>query len=469
MLRKQTLTFLSLAAADLAGILAGLAVGLTLRQFLLPFLSPGVFRSDVSLRPEYLWLFAIAIGVFAYEGLYTRRRTAWEELRYILRGVSVAMVLFLAAMTILKRGEEVSRPALVMAWLTAPGVLVWLRLRVKRALRKSSFWVRRVLFIGHSPEADQLARQLELFTELGCEPVGFLCEEDEGSAWGKRRCGPVEEMEEIVRAQRADEIIIAIPQESRLRQFELLKRAEALVPKVSVLPELFDADKLNVEVDKLERYFLLSFQNNLMKRSNRVLKNLFEILIILVTLPFWLPLVVALAVAVKVSSPGPILFRQLRVGEGGRPFWCFKFRTMVADAEEHLDRHLAENPEARAEWEAEHKLKDDPRITPVGRFLRKTSLDELPQIFNVLKGEMSLVGPRPIVEAEVEKYGEHLRYYHSVCPGLSGLWQVSGRNDVGYQQRVMLDTFYVRNWSLWLDFIILLRTIPAVLKKDGAY
>jgi undecaprenyl-phosphate galactose phosphotransferase len=468
-MRRQTLTFLSLAAADLAGILIALAVGLALRQFLLPLLVPGVFRSDVTWRPEYLWLFAIAIGVLAYEGLYTRRRTAWEELRYILRGVSVSMVLFLAAMTVLKRGEEVSRPALVMAWLAAPGILVWFRLRVKRLLRKSSFWVRRVLLVGHSPEADQLVRNLEIFTELGYEAVGFLCEEKEGASWARRRCGSVGEMEEVVRVRRADEVIIAIPQESRLRQFELLKRAEALVPKVSVLPELFDADKLNVEIDKVERYFLLSFQNNLMKRSNRLLKAVFEILIILATFPLWLPLVTALALAVKTSSPGPVLFRQLRVGEGGKPFWCLKFRTMVADAEESLYRHLAENSEARVEWEAEHKLKDDPRITSVGRFLRQTSLDELPQIFNILRGEMSLVGPRPIVEAEVEKYGEHLRYYHAVCPGLSGLWQVSGRNDVGYQQRVMLDTFYVRNWSLWLDFMILLRTIPAVLKKEGAY
>lgn len=467
-MKRQGLIFLCLAATDGAGWLLALLVGLLLRQVALPIFSD-LFTSEAGWKSEYLLLMALGVGVFAYEGLYTRRRTAWEELRHILRGVSVAMVLFLAMMTILKRGEEVSRPALAMAWLAAPGLLVWLRLWVKRLLRNSSFWVRRVLFVGHSPEADQLARQLEIFTELGYEPVGFLCAEDEGAAGAGRCCGSVGEMEEVVRAQRADEVIIAIPEESRLKQFELLKRAEALVPKVSVLPELFDADKLNVEVEKVERYFLLSFQNNLMKRSNRVLKSVFEILIILATFPLWLPLMAALAVAVKVSSPGPVLFRQLRVGEGGAPFWCFKFRTMVADAEERLACHLAKNPEASVEWETEHKLKDDPRITEVGRFLRKTSLDEFPQIFNVLRGEMSLVGPRPIVEDEIEKYGDYFRYYHAVCPGLSGLWQVSGRNDVDYDQRVMLDTFYVRNWSLWLDFIILLRTIPAVLKKDGAY
>lgn len=148
---------------------------------------------------------------------------------------------------------------------------------------------------------------------------------------------------------------------------------------------------------------------------------------------------------------------------------CFKFRTMVADAEERLEEYLACIPEARLQWESERKLKEDPRITRVGLFLRKTSFDELPQLLNVLKGEMSLIGPRPIVTDEIEKYRENFKYYKAVCPGLSGLWQVSGRNDIDYGQRVMLDTFYVRNWSLWLDFMILLRTLPAVFKKEGAY
>jgi lipopolysaccharide/colanic/teichoic acid biosynthesis glycosyltransferase len=176
-----------------------------------------------------------------------------------------------------------------------------------------------------------------------------------------------------------------------------------------------------------------------------------------------------LALAVKFSSPGAIFFRQQRIGAGGRPFSCLKFRTMVVDSEQQLVTYLANNPVARQEWEDERKLKYDPRVTPFGALLRKTSLDELPQLLNIVRGEMSLVGPRPIVLAEVSKYGEYIQYYNAVSPGLTGLWQVSGRNDIGYRQRVMLDTFYVRNWSLWLDFMILMRTIPAVMKKDGAY
>jgi undecaprenyl-phosphate galactose phosphotransferase len=206
-----------------------------------------------------------------------------------------------------------------------------------------------------------------------------------------------------------------------------------------------------------------------MKRSNRYLKSFFVIVTLMALFPLWGGVLLGLCLAVKLSSPGPVFFLQKRIGNGGREFWCFKFRTMVLDADECLEQYLVENPLARHEWDNERKLKNDPRITPIGRILRRTSLDELPQMFNVLKGEMSLIGPRPIVAEEIEKYGNYFSYYKSVCPGISGLWQVSGRNDVDYAQRVMLDTFYVRNWSLWLDFMILLRTIPAVLRKNGAY
>ena len=468
MLKKQLPTYLSLATADVLGVLLSLGIGILVRRDLLPRVSP-LFADGAPLRQDYLWLLALGIGLFAYEGLYTRRRTAWEEFRYILRGVTVAFVLFLAAMTLLKRGEAVSRPALLVAWLMAPGLLIALRLGGKRLLRRTSFWPRRILVVGCNAEALQLANHLSLFPEMGYFLAGFLAGAGEDPGRAGEKLGSFEELEKVVLEQDIDEIILALPGCSRLQQFDYLMRAEALVPKVSVLPGFFDADKLNVEVEQVERYFLLSFQNNLMKRSNRVLKRVFELTILMVALPFWLPFVCFLMLLVELSSPGPVFFKQKRIGAKGKTFFCYKFRTMVADADAKLAIYLAENADARSEWAADRKLKEDPRITKIGRFLRKTSLDELPQIFNVLKGEMSLVGPRPIVFDEIEKYQNNFRYYKSVCPGISGLWQVSGRNNLGYYQRVMLDTFYVRNWSLWMDFVILLKTFPAVLKKNGAY
>ena len=445
-----------------------LSLGLILRGWLLPRISP-LFSAQAPLEFQYVWLFVLAFVVFTYERLYTKRRTAWEELRHILRGTVVTYVVFLALMTIIKEGANVSRPAIFISFIAAPFILIGFRLWVKSFLQKGSFWFRQVLVVGCNSEAIHLAYQIDSFSELGLKIVGFLCEGDEepGNKWAK--LGDLSELENVLGKVQVDEIIIALPKGSRLKQFEILTRAEALVSKVSVLPELFDADKLNIEVDKVNRYFLLSFHNNLMKPTNRFVKNVFEILSLLLAIPIWLPLMIALALAVKLSSPGPALFRQTRVGRAGKEFSCLKFRTMGVDAEDQLIRFLQDNPQAREEWESERKLKNDPRITAVGHFLRKTSLDELPQIINILKGEMSLIGPRPIVSEEVEMYSENFKYYTSVCPGLSGLWQVSGRNDIDYRQRVMLDIFYVRNWSLWLDFMILLRTVPIVLRKDGAY
>jgi exopolysaccharide production protein ExoY len=184
---------------------------------------------------------------------------------------------------------------------------------------------------------------------------------------------------------------------------------------------------------------------------------------------FILPLLVLVAAAILCQDNGPVVFAHKRVGRNGRPFYCLKFRSMAADAERRLADVLASDPAARAEWEADHKLKRDPRITPLGHFLRRSSLDELPQLWNVMRGEMSLVGPRPIVFDETVRYGRRFRHYCAVKPGITGLWQVSGRNDVSYRARVAMDTLYARKKSPVLDAWILLATIPAVLCRRGSY
>ena len=182
------------------------------------------------------------------------------------------------------------------------------------------------------------------------------------------------------------------------------------------------------------------------------------------------PLLVYLAYRINKEDPGPIIFKHTRIGKNGKPFSCYKFRTMVVNGEEVLIKYFIENPKAKEEWENNFKLKDDPRVTPIGKFLRESSLDELPQIFNVLKGEMSLVGPRPVVQEELDRYYlEASKEYCSIKPGITGLWQVSGRNDVSYSERVAMDVRYVREHSLWMDIVILYKTIGVVLGKKGAY
>jgi exopolysaccharide production protein ExoY len=186
-------------------------------------------------------------------------------------------------------------------------------------------------------------------------------------------------------------------------------------------------------------------------------------------LVFFAPLMLAVAVAVFLQDGGPAFFAHQRLGRGGRRFAVLKFRSMATDAQARLDHLLAADPEARAEWARDHKLRSDPRITRLGEILRRSSLDELPQLINVLRGDMSLVGPRPIVEGEARRYGHYIRDYFSVRPGITGLWQVSGRNDTSYRRRVALDVIYSRRKSLLMDIRILLMTIPAVLLRRGSY
>lgn len=198
-------------------------------------------------------------------------------------------------------------------------------------------------------------------------------------------------------------------------------------------------------------------------------KRVFDILFASFAILTFLPILVACAVAMKLESAGPLFFRQRRLGTDGRPFRILKFRTMVPDAEAVLSTYLALDPKAKAEWDADRKLRNDPRITRAGAIMRKFSLDEVPQFWNVLKGEMSIVGPRPIVQAEVQYYGDDFRTYANVRPGITGLWQVSGRNDVSYPNRVALDCKYVHSWTLAMDFGIVLKTVSTVLRAAGAY
>ena len=217
-----------------------------------------------------------------------------------------------------------------------------------------------------------------------------------------------------------------------------------------------------------ERYSHISFTGRLRvlggkgKRASDILVALFGIII-------FIPIFTLIAMISKLADPGPLIYSHVRVGLGGRLFRCFKFRTMVVDAEERLDALLDADPDARAEWERSQKLTDDPRVTAVGRLLRRTSLDELPQLINVARGEMSLVGPRPVSPSELWRYGERVDLYFAARPGLTGLWQISGRSDCSYDKRIELDAKYVSEWSFSTDLSILLRTVGVVLNGRGVY
>ena len=219
----------------------------------------------------------------------------------------------------------------------------------------------------------------------------------------------------------------------------------------------------------LEGLLGLEIRQNLLNKWDQRVKRIVDITVSLMMGVITLPLTLSLSLLIPLDSSGSILYCHARIGKEGKPIIVWKFRTMVGNADQVLENYLADNSVAKAEWQANQKLRQDPRVTRVGRFLRRTSLDELPQIWNVLKGEMSLVGPRPIVPEEIERYKQGYLLYQRVRPGITGLWQVSGRTNVGYADRLHYDEYYVRNWSILLDLYILLRTIWVVIRGEGAY
>lgn len=212
-----------------------------------------------------------------------------------------------------------------------------------------------------------------------------------------------------------------------------------------------------------------SSTHNLTRKINLVIKRFIDISIIVISSPVVIPVMIFLSLCVKLSSKGPVFYGHKRVGKNGKEIKCWKFRSMYKDSQKMLEEILLTNPEMKKEWEENRKFVNDPRVTKFGKFLRKTSLDELPQLFNILIGNMSFVGPRPVTKDELEKYGENANYILTVTPGLSGMWQISGRSDTGYEERINLDSYYIQNWSIWLDMWIIIKTIWVVLRGKGAY
>lgn len=248
----------------------------------------------------------------------------------------------------------------------------------------------------------------------------------------------------------------------------VLRKAENRFSRTIILHESLNFGNQWAKPVDLGQHLGLEVMQRLLDTKRLAAKRCVDVLLALFLLVVLLPVFVLLALIITLSTPGPVFFRHGRLGRGGKPFKAWKFRTMVANADAVLKDMLSRSPEMLNAWENCHKLAKDPRITPVGRFLRNTSLDELPQLFNVIRGEMSLIGPRPIVQAEIEKYGESYKMVSKVRPGMTGLWQVSGRSRLTYAERVELDAYYIKNWSFWLDMYILLKTPLAVFKCSDA-
>jgi Undecaprenyl-phosphate galactose phosphotransferase WbaP len=355
------------------------------------------------------------------------------------------------------------------AWLVVLIMVPLFRNLVRQICSHHRWWGYPTLVIGAGENADAVARILLAVPRSGLRPV-LLTDLN-------RQCRsatvPVVNdpaiLDSIVRTQMIRHAVVSLPDVPSSRLADVLDRYSSLLPHLLVLSDITTLPTLWGASRDFGRLSGLEVRNGLLLVTLQIMKRAIDLAVSLTALSLSLPLLLLVAIAIKCTSRGPVLFGHSRIGRNGRSFKAWKFRTMRLDAEKILREYLAANPTAKKEWELDNKLRNDPRVTRLGRRLRQFSLDELPQLWNVLKGDMSIVGPRPIVKAEIARYGDAFRLYATVKPGITGLWQVSGRNDIDYRGRVMLDQFYIRHWSPWLDVYVLAKTIVAVLLRDGAY
>jgi Undecaprenyl-phosphate galactose phosphotransferase WbaP len=405
-------------------------------------------------------------------GLYTSTAVHHvEELRRLT--ISTSMVfLLLSSMTFAIRDlESYSRLYFLTTWAIALVLIPAMRYVVKSSFAHKNWWGYPAFVIGSGPQAETVIRSFRAQPAMGIKPVAVFdyCRAAKSEVAGLPVMGDVDFARDLAVRTGVRYAIIASPELSRPELSDMITQYSEVFSHLLVIPEFLGFTSLWVDPIEVGSFLGLEVRQRLLLPSSRLAKTLIDGLVTLMCGLAALPAIGAIALAIRITSRGPAFYCQGRVGKGGEPFKAWKFRTMCEKSDEVLRDCLRNDPELRNEWQENFKLKNDPRVTRVGRFLRSTSLDELPQLWNVLRGEMSLVGPRPIVKAEAERYGDQLSLLARVKPGISGLWQVSGRSDTTYADRVRLDMYYIRNWSVWLDIFILAKTCAVVLRRQGAY
>ncbi len=392
-----------------------------------------------------------------------------EELR---RTVMLLIGVFAATTAMLfwgKAAHETSRFTLTLGFLVCLVSVPLIRLQTKRLLIRHGLWGMPTVLFTDKQIGPEVIHAIQQEPGLGYLPIGVMTD-DEGYPPGSSLAdlpvlGRLSDSSGIAHAA-----IIALPNLSSTLMAELIEQCLTQYRRVVIIPDIAEVPSLWVKPRDLVGMLGLEIPSNLLDPLARLIKRMFDLMLVLLTLPIWLTTGLLLAMLIWIEDRGNPFFLQTRIGYLGREFKTWKFRTMHPKAEEILQRKLREDAALRAEWEANFKLRNDPRITLIGRFLRRTSLDELPQCINIFRGEMSLVGPRPLPRYHHEELPVRARELRERArPGMTGLWQVSGRSEAGHSAMPKLDTYYVRNWSVWLDIVIFVRTLRAVISAKGAY
>lgn len=471
---EQNLLKIALVAVDLIMVLIGFWLAYYIR-FEVDI--PVFYQPDEPVLPFYqflvyflapLWLIIFRLfGLYDFKNLFSGTR----EYTRIFNACTLALMLIIH-FSFFEPDFVVARAWLLLAWLFT---IFWVSFgrfslrRIVQYMRLKGRFLTTVLVVGANEEGQAVAQQLLADPKTGMWIIGFMDDHlDPGRELlpGVHVLGPTDSTENVIKQYGIQEIIIASGSLRRAKILDLFQTfgtQEGITLRMS--SGFYELMTTGVEVQEIGNVPLLSVNKVRLTGADLMLKGALDLLLSLSILLLTWPVMLAIAIAVKLDSPGPAFHRRRVVGVGGKAFDALKFRTMYIDA----DERLARDPELKRQFEQNYKLKDDPRVTRLGKLLRRTSLDELPQLFNVLRGQMSLIGPRMITAEERARYGKWHMNLLTVKPGITGLWQVSGRSDIGYEERVMLDMQYIRNYSIWLDLYVLWRTVPAVFKGHGAY
>lgn len=419
--------------------------------------------------PVQLLFAVLCLLGYQFHGTYrlTRATSSTAEAMAIVGSTTFALMLVFA-LTTLVRYPASSRLTFIYAWgfavvftIAGRALLRMLRARLYRA----GIGAQRTIVVGNNRLARMVMQMLAQEQSLGYQVIGFVDQAVDTDFGRFRALGTIEQLPTLIDTLGATAVVVALPASQHEDAIWVLEHCRRDGVNVSLVPDLFDVQLSHVRLDSLGGIPIFGVKETTIAGWNLFLKRAMDLVVSTLALVLLAPACAIVALAIKLDSPGPVFFKQVRLGKGGAPFVCYKFRSMYHGAEAQLEALRAFN-------EADgpiFKMREDPRLTRVGRVLRRTSIDELPQLWNVFRGEMSLVGPRPPIPSEVERYEPWHRRRLEAVPGLTGLWQVSGRSSLSFEEMVMLDIYYIENWSLGLDIQILLRTVPAVIATAGAY
>jgi len=465
-----------LMLADIFSLLAAIILALQLHVLSRMMISDMAYQqllvgklSDMAYEKVFAVLALTLMLVFAYQGLYPGLGLTYaEELRHIVTSTSLAFLILIGGTFLLKTTSTYSRLVLIFTWALSLAFIPCGRYLARRLLLRLKLWGEPVAIIGDLPKALPLASYFRRMPHFGIRPVVVLrdehCSSDDFKVYPPLPVSKIKEFAHDLSLHTAlivnndlNDVDNVIDRYRFVFQHVILIKYQCGRFGLISLKPLDFSDVLGLQV----RHNLLSFWSQALKRVVDIVASFFGLLVLA-------PFLGLMVVLIKIDSLGGVFFRQPRLGKDGRVFVPLKFRTMHRDADRILQEKMALDPELKKEWDRYQKLKNDPRITRMGRFLRKFSLDELPQLWNVLLGEMSLVGPRPMLVNQREIYGELFESYKQVTPGITGLWQVSGRNYTTFARRAELDDEYIQRWSLWLDIFILLKTVKVVFTREGA-